>query len=304
MAKSPDATAGSDDVALRALLPAGAPSTVGQLVDGLDLAERARERDGERPYLALNMVSTADGRATLSGRSGPIGGSADRQLFHSLRTVVDCVMVGAGTVRAEGYRRLVRDERARAKRRERGLEEQPLACVVSGRLALSEEVPLLADPAARVAIVTASQASLPASCRAQIEYVRSVLPAGAAGAGQLDLAAALGELRARFGVRTILCEGGPHLNAHLLAAGLVDELFLSLAPTLAGGDAGRNGTDCGGHLLRSHPRIGQRRRRVSPGFGESLRIVSGVDLDPPGAMELVSAHEHESHLFLRYRVLH
>jgi riboflavin biosynthesis pyrimidine reductase len=214
------------------------------------------------------MVSTADGRATLSGRSGAIGDTADRALFHGLRTVVDAVMAGAGTVRAEGYRRLVRDPAARARRVQRGLAEEPLACIVSGRLALGEQIPLLADPEARVAILTASQASLPAGCRAQIEYVRCVRD------GQLDLGAALRELRTRFGVHTILCEGGPHLNANLLAAGLVDELFLSLAPTLAGGDA----------------------------MSESLRILSGVDLDPPVAMELVSAHEHQSHLFLRYRI--
>lgn len=268
MPEQADAHRKRSDVSLRSLLPAGAPAPVASLVDGLGLSDLAARTSRDRPYLALNMVSTADGRATLSGRSGAIGDTADRELFHGLRTVVDAVMAGAGTVRTEGYRRLVRDPAARARRRERGLAEEPLACVVSGRLALSEQVPLLADPDARVAILTPSQASLPPGCRARIDYVRCVSD------GQLDLPAALRELRHDFGVRTILCEGGPHLNAHLLAAGLVDELFLSLAPTLAGGAA----------------------------MSESLRIVSGVDLDPPVAMELVSAHEHESHLFLRYRV--
>jgi len=244
------------------------PSGVQRLIDGLDIGARAAGGEHERPYVALNMISTADGRATLSGRSGAIGGEADKQLFHGLRTLVDAVMVGAGTVRAEGYHRLVRDPDGLRRRRERGLSEQPLACVVSGRLALGETVPLLEDPETRVAIVTASQGELPPGCRAQIEYVRCARD------GQLDLAAALRELRARFGVRTLLCEGGPHLNANLLAAGLVDELFLSLAPTLAGGDTA----------------------------DESLRIVSGVELDPPVTMELLSVHEHESHLFLRYRI--
>ncbi|HEX3392637.1 MAG TPA: dihydrofolate reductase family protein [Solirubrobacteraceae bacterium] len=239
-----------------------------QLIEELDLSERARAGARERPYVALNMISTADGRATLSGRSGEIGDEADKRLFHGLRTLVDGVMVGAGTVRAEGYHRLIRDPAARKRRRERGLAEEPLACIVSGRLALDGRVPLLADPQARVAIVTTSQASLPDGCRAQIEYVRCARD------GQIDLVAAMRELRARFDITTLLCEGGPHLNAHLLAAGLVDELFLSLAPTLAGGDA----------------------------TSESLRIVSGVDLTPPVAMELLSTHEHESHLFLRYRV--
>ena len=86
----------------------------------------------------------------------------------------------------------------------------------------------------------------------------------------------MAELRERFGVRTLLCEGGPHLNAQLLAAGLVDELFLSLAPKLAGGD----------------PAAG----------GEALRILAGTELSPPVELELLSALEHDSHLFLRYRV--
>lgn len=248
----------------------GPEQFVAHLIDELDLNARARAGARERPYVALNMISTADGRATLAGRSGAIGDDADKQLFHGLRTLVDGVMVGAGTVRAEGYHRLIRDPAARERRRERGLAKEPLACVVSGRLALDERVPLLADPEAHVAILTASPASVPAACEAQIDYVRC------AREGQLDLVAAMRELRARFDVTTLLCEGGPHLNAHLLAAGLVDELFLSLAPTLAGGDA----------------------------MSESLRIVSGVDLAPPVAMELLSTHEHESHLFLRYGILH
>ena len=90
----------------------------------------------------------------------------------------------------------------------------------------------------------------------------------------LDLPAALAELHDRLGIRTLLCEGGPHLNARLLAAGLVDELFLSLAPKLAGGDA----------------------------TGESLRIVCGPGLDPPVELELLTALESESNLLLRYRV--
>jgi riboflavin-specific deaminase-like protein len=232
-------------------------------------ATSTASRSLSRPYLLLNMVSTADGRATLGGRSGAIGNTADKRLFHGLRTVVDAVMVGAGTVRAERYRRLVRDESRRETRRRRGLEEEPLACIVSGRLALGNGIPLLTDPQARVAIVTTSEATLTAECRAQIEYVRAVRE------GVLDLPGAMAQLRERFGVKTLLCEGGPHLNAQLLESGLVDELFLSLSPKLAGGDA----------------------------ISETLRILSGPELDPPVSMQLVGALEHESHLFLRYRVL-
>jgi riboflavin-specific deaminase-like protein len=215
------------------------------------------------------MVSTADGRATVEGRSGPIGNAADRQLFHGLRTTVDAVMAGAGTIRVERYRRIVREEAARAARRARGLAEEPWAVIVSGRLDIPPDTPILGDPAARVAIVTASAASL---CLAQggadVHYIR------AAEEGLLDLPGAMAELYGRFDVHTVMCEGGPHLNSHLLAAGLVDELFLSLSPKLGGGDPS----------------------------GEALRIVSGPGLDPLVELDLLSAFEHESHLFLRYRV--
>ncbi len=235
----------------------------------LDLSARAEAGASSRPYLALNMISSADGRATLGGRSGALGGRADSEMLHALRTTVDAVMAGAGTVRAERYSRLVCEEHDRDIRRARGLAEEPLICVVSGRLALGEEIPLLADPDAHVAIITASEASLPQECRARIEYVR------AANDGVLDLPAAMRELRGRLGVRTVLCEGGPHLNSHLLAAGLVDELFLTLAPKLAGGDAA----------------------------SEALRILGGPELQPPVALELLTASEHDSYLFLRYRVV-
>jgi riboflavin-specific deaminase-like protein len=268
MESSPQDVGRGPELALRRLLPRGAPATVEGLVDELDLAARPAVGSPPRPYLVLNMISTVDGRATLGGRSGAIGGPADKELFHGLRTAVDAVMVGAGTIRAERYRRLVRDERRRAIRRERGLVEEPLACIVSGHLALTSEIPLLVDPDARVAILTSSEASLPEDCRADIDYIR------AERAGMLDLRGAMSELHERFGVRTVLCEGGPHLNAQLLAEGLVDELFLSLAPKLAGGDA----------------------------ISEALRIISGPELEPLVALELVSALEHDSHLFLRYRV--
>lgn len=265
-------------IVFKRLLPTGDPIGTDRIVEGLELTRMAAQRDVAplagrpeaplRPYLLLNMVSTADGRATLGGRSGPLGNRADRELFHGLRTAVDAVMAGAGTVRTERYRRLVRDEHARQRRRDRGLAEEPLACIVSGRLDLPADIPILADPGAHVAIVTPSAASLPVSDGARIDYVR------AASDGLLDLPAAMAQLRERFGVRTVLCEGGPHLNSQLLAAGLVDELFLSLSPKLAGGDP----------------------------TGEALRIVSGPDFEEPLELELIAALEQDSHLFLRYRV--
>jgi riboflavin-specific deaminase-like protein len=221
-----------------------------------------------RPTVLLNMACTADGRATVGGRSGPIGNRADRELFHALRAAVDAVLVGAGTVRAERYGRLVRDEAHRRLRAARGLAAQPLACLVSASLDLAPDIPLLADPAARIAVLTPSPAGQLPGAAAPVEYVR------AAREGVLDLPAALAELHTRLGVRTLLCEGGPHLNGQLFAAGLVDELFLSLAPKLAGGGLA----------------------------GASPRIIAGPELNPPLELELVGVLESESQLLLRYRV--
>jgi len=259
-------TADAEPPRLERLLPAGEPATVAEIVQELGLWSR-RTPAPARPRVMLNMVSTADGRASVGGRSGPIGGRADRALFHGLRGAVDAVLVGAGTVRAERYGRIIPDPSRRAARQRLGLSEEPLACVVSERLALEADIPLLGEPSAQVAILTASQASLPATA-AHVHYVRAALE------GRLDLAAALTELAGRFAVQSVLCEGGPHLAGQLVAGGLLDELFLSLSPLLAGGGSG----------------------------GEALRILAGGELEPPVEMELLSVLRSDSNLFLRYGV--
>jgi riboflavin-specific deaminase-like protein len=220
----------------------------------------------DRPYLALNMVATADGRITIAGRSGPIGNDHDRQLFHELRTQADAVMIGAGTVRNERYGRIVRDPERRERREAAGLEPDPLAVIVSARLALEpEEIPLLQDPDSRVVVVTASDREIEGA-RATVEYIRTPKEEAA---GVVPLTPALRELRER-GIETVLCEGGPVLNATLLGEGLVDELFLVVASKLAGG------------------------------AGPS--VVSGPELDPAQNMELIAALEGGGDVFLRYRI--
>ena len=209
-------------VALRRLLPSHGVVTADEAAGELDFAEQAGP---SRPYVALNMVATVDGRASVEGRTASLSSVADRQVFHALRTRVDAVMVGAGTLRSERYGRLVRDPHRREQRVAAGLAADPLAIVVSGRLDLPPDLPLLQDAASSVVIVTASEASLE-GCTAQVDYLRS---------SPLDLPAALATLRAEHGVRSILCEGGPTLNASLLGQGLIDELFLTTVPKLAGG---------------------------------------------------------------------
>ena len=190
-------------VALRRLLPQPGELTADELVSGYAPWQHAQAK---RPFIAVNMVQTADGRAAVHGRTASISSVADRQLFHALRTRVDAVMVGAGTVRIERYGRLVRDPLRREQRVAAGLAADPLAIVVSGSLDLPADVPLLQDPDSRVVIITSSPASLQ-GVRAHVEYVRHA---------SVDLPSALAQLRAEHGVRAILCEGGPHLNASLV----------------------------------------------------------------------------------------
>ncbi len=237
-----------------------------EVIESLCLEHRASSR--EHPYLLLNMVSTTDGRASIHGRSGPIGNLADRELFHALRGAVDGVMIGAQTLRSERYNRIVDDPAVRRRRLERGLSEEPFACILSASLDLPAELPLLADPSARVVILTTSSESIE-GCAAEVHYIRSEPGCS------LDLRAASAHLLERFEIHTLLCEGGPHLNGQLLAAGLVDELLLTFAPKLAGGTAAQ----------------------------EALRIVAGVDFEPPLELELLGVLESESHLFLRYRTV-
>jgi riboflavin-specific deaminase-like protein len=239
------------------LLPDRRDTSPAELASGLRFGERA---PAERPYLALNMVSTLDGKATIDWRTKGLSTELDRQLFHHLRTQADAVMIGAGTARVERYGRMTKTEELREKRVREGLAADPLAVVVSGRLHLPADLPLLQEPDQRVVIATGSDATLEGTT-APIEYLR---------VGD-DLPLLMARLREDHGVRSILCEGGPTLNSFLLAAGLVDELFLTLHPKLSGGAA-------------------------------ALTIVAGRDLVEPAELGLVSLAEGEGDLFTRWRI--
>jgi riboflavin biosynthesis pyrimidine reductase len=155
----------------------------------------------QRPFVATNFAATVDGRATIGGVSGPIGSDADTAMLVGLRTRFDAVMIGAGTMRAERYGPLVADQEKRERRERLGLPHDPLVVIVSGR-----------------------------------EKRLIVVESGPD--GRVDLADLLQSLR-KEGVRALLCEGGPTLHGALQAEGLVDELFLTVAPKLTGGEAPR-----------------------------------------------------------------
>lgn len=160
----------------------------------------------DRPFLLVNMIATADGRATIAGRTGPIANRADYELFHALRTRVDAVMVGAETVRVEGYGPM-----------------DPIAVLVTRSARVPAGVGLLKAADNRVLVLTPSPDAELEPCAAQVSYLRAPLAEG------------VRRLRGERGVASVLCEGGPHLLGDLLRAGLVDELHLVIATKLAGG---------------------------------------------------------------------
>jgi riboflavin-specific deaminase-like protein len=219
----------------------------------------ARGAPATRPYFVVNMVSTLDGKAVIDGNTRGLGGEHDRALFHRLRTQADAIMAGAGTVRIERYGKAVKSPELRALREKEGLDPDPPTIVVSGRLDLPSDLPLLQEPGAKVLIATGAEHELP-NIVADVEYLR---------VGD-DLALLAGLLRER-GIRSVLSEGGPTLNSHMLAAGLIDELFLSLTPKLSGG-------------------------------ADALTIVAGRPLTEPRGAELVWLAEGAGDLFGRWRV--
>jgi riboflavin-specific deaminase-like protein len=228
------------------------------------LAElRPHERaPADRPFLYLNMVETVDGRASIEGRSQALGSEIDTLLLTEMRALADAVLIGSGTLRAEGYARLVGHPDRIARRKAAGRAPTPLAVLLSRGLDLPWEAGLFTAPDQPVLVYTGSDAGAP-DVAAPLELVRLPEPTPEA---------ALRDLRAR-GIRSLLCEGGPTLNRGLLAAGLVDELFLTISPLLTGN-------------------------------ADAPRIVEGDDLDAPVDLALQWVLRHGDELYLRYHIRH
>jgi riboflavin biosynthesis pyrimidine reductase len=201
-------------------------------VDPLSVYGDLPTADG-RAAVRLNMIASADGAAVLDGVSGGLGGPADRRVYLTLRALADVVLVGAGTVRAEGYGPPALPPELASARAELGLEGLPRVGVISRSLALDWSLPLFAAATTRPIVITAEAA--PAEARARAEELADVMVAGER---EVDLGRALVAL-GRAGVHRVLAEGGPTLNGQLAAAGLLDELCVTISPRLAGGPGGR-----------------------------------------------------------------
>jgi len=230
-------------VQFQRLTPDPGPVEIDELLSGLRLAELA---SAQRPHAAANFVASADGRAALHGRSGALGDNGDHAIFQGLREQADAVLAGTGTLRSERYGRIIRDPRRRARRAERGARPEPLASTVTRSGDLPTDIPIFAEPEARIVVFTAAEIDL-RDCVAQIDLVRL-------DPGELTLTTVLRRLRHDYDVRFLLCEGGPTLFGSLLREGVVDELFLTIAPRLAGGGTGP--TIAGGPELDPARRLG------------------------------------------------
>ena len=243
------------------LLPPGAATSA---LDALVATWPWDRACDDRPFVVVNMVCSLDGRITLHGGSTGLGGEGDKAMFHGLRTVVDGVLAGTGTLAAERYGRLVRVPERRAARAALGLAEDPVLVILSRSGRVPFQAPLFDEPAQRVAIVSAPGCvEVPGGVRADVAVLELEDPSPAA---------ALRAVQASHGIRSVLCEGGPTINRALIDAGLLDELFLTLSPLLIAGE------------------------------GDVQRIVAGRELDPPARLRLLGVLRHEDELLLRYGV--
>jgi riboflavin biosynthesis pyrimidine reductase len=246
-------------VTLRRLLPDPTELPLEALYAGLLLDDPG---PGRVAHVALCLVSSADGAVAVDGLSGGLGGPADLRALSQLRAANDVSLVGAGTVRDEGYVPLTGPPARRADRADRGLRPAPRLAIVTASGRLDPELDVFGDPDEPPIVLTSRAAD--ADRLAAIEDRAEVHVVADA---QLDAATIVTTL-ADLGLPRILCEGGPRLNQVMLAGGQLDEVFLTLAPTLVGGPV--------------------------------PRIITG-DVEAATPLELVSVFEHHGDLLLRYR---
>jgi 2,5-diamino-6-(ribosylamino)-4(3H)-pyrimidinone 5'-phosphate reductase len=234
---------------------------VSSIYEDLDLPPTGN-RDGARPYVIINTVSSVDGRTAMEGKAAGIGSATDRRTMRTLRSKADAVMVGAGTLRAEKL--------------SLGLDptdgvRQPLAIIVTDTGDVPLEERLIIEGGQQVSILLSD--AVPQEVVERLLTLAPVVRAPADYTGAVDLEAALRTLKAERDVESLVVEGGPGLNHALISLDLVDELFLTVAPELLGGSADQTLT-----LLR----------------GPTLPARDRPNLD------LLSIHLAGDELFLRY----
>ncbi|MEV5474186.1 pyrimidine reductase family protein [Streptomyces sp. NPDC052207] len=219
---------------------------------------------GREPWLRANMVSTLDGAAQHDGRSQPISNAADMRIFGTLRGLADVVVVGAQTVRQEGYRPALEREAFAALRKAAGQGPAPAIAVVSASLELDFSEPLFSSPLVPTLVLTGAAAAPDRVAAAERAGARVVIAGDGMGVDPVRAVRALADL----GMSRLLTEGGPRLLGQLVASGVLDELCLTVSPMLTAGDA--------------------------------QRIAGGPPVAVPRRFTLVSLLEEEGFLFGRY----
>lgn len=219
----------------------------------------ADERTAEgHPWVVVNMISSIDGVTVVDGVSTGLGDEDDKAVFRALRAVPDVILVGAGTVAAEDYSPVILDDERRARRSALGMAEVPTLAIVSGRLSLDESAKVFSNPERKPLMLTSTS----------VDPGRLVLMGDVADVAFLTELTAEAILEQLSAASVVLLEGGPSLNGQFARAGLIDELNLTIVPSLHGGD--------------------------------SKRIAGSEAIDPPYGMRLDRVLMGDRSLFLRY----
>lgn len=193
-----------------------------------DITELYAVADRSNPWLRVNFIASIDGAATHQGLSNGLGTPADRRVFDVLRRLADVVVVGAGTVRAEGYGPMRLEAAALAWRRAHELPEHPVFAIVSARLDLDPASRIFTDAPVRPIVVTVEDAA--PDRRGALAEVADVITAGTSSVDTRRMK----ELLAARGLTQIHSEGGPHLFTDLLRDDAVDEICLTVSPFVEG----------------------------------------------------------------------
>lgn len=190
-----------------------------------------RSRRSGPCWVLANMVGGLDGSAAIGGRVAALSTAPDAALFLAMRTVADVVLVGAETIRREGYGPLLLPKVRAQARRDQGKPASPRLAIVSRSLDLDWAGRAFTDPALeQPPFVITCEAADPG----RVARARGAAEVIVAGADRVDPGLALQELATR-GAAVVLTEGGPTLLGEIVAGGHLDELLLTLSP-LMGGD--------------------------------------------------------------------
>lgn len=185
-------------------------------------------------WLTVNFVSSADGAVEIDGRARRLSGPADRQVLRLGSDLADVVLVGAATAMIEDFRGVHPDEECRDRRRRHGLSDVPPTAVVTTGRSLPADPPVITDASVATLVITC----MSAPAKKQKAWRAAGAEVLIVGEDEVDLVTGVGALTGR-GLTRIDCEGGPHLFGSLIAAGMVDELRLTVSPLLAAGAHGR-----------------------------------------------------------------